>query len=359
MERFHCRLCGGAVKKVFELKPSAIANSYPEEPGSEKYPLELMQCGDCGHVQQRYVIPGLFKDYKYRTPAEALKNTHPVADMIAAEKPGCRVLEIGCNNGAFLDALKARGLEPLGVDPSSDHPRALKAYFGMPVARWLDEFDAVVGLNVFAHIDNLDSVFKGIDKVLAPDGVLIFEVQYLVDLVRSGEFDLVYHEHLDYHTLKPLQAFLRRYNLVMTEWEHIPAHGGSIRVVARRNGIECAIPDEPLDWAGLREKIDATGRRLRAVLASHGKVVAFGAAAKATTLINELGIADYIKFAVDDTPEKQGRFIPGTGIPILNSGILNADDVVLVTAWNYFDVIAQKIPNKLIHPFEARDSREG
>jgi SAM-dependent methyltransferase len=307
--------------------------------------MDLMQCG-CGHVQQRYVISDLFSDYKYQTPQTVATYLQPVVDKLAKEYPGAKVLEIGCNNGVFLDLLNAAGFDAIGVDPATTHPKAIRAYFTRESAGRLEPVDLVVANNVLAHIDNLQSVFQGIDRVLKPDGALVFEVQYLIDLMESGSFDMIYHEHLDYHTLKPLQSFLRSQGLVMTEWEHIPNHGGSIRVTAKRKGEECAIFNETLDWEWLRMKINAARDRVKA----EGKMVAFGAAAKACTLINELGIADQILFCVDDTPQKQFRYIPGTDIPIWPVSSLK-DEKVLLTAWNYEKEVRQRIPNELVNPF--------
>lgn len=352
-ERHTCRLCDGPVSKVFELKPAPIANSFPAKPdkNATKYPLELMQCASCGHVQQRYVLDGLFEAYKYRTPKQAGEYWEPVAKRIAYAYPEGKVLEIGCNNGVFLDLMIKEGLEARGVDPAASHPNGVVGYFGDEFAKGIGTFDVVVGNNVFAHIDDLQDVFKGIQRVLEPDGMLIFEVQYLVDLVSSGAFDMIYHEHLDYHTLKPLQGFLKRFGMVMTGWEHLEAHGGSIRVTARKVGEEREIPDEPLDWVGLRAKIDEHGERVRREI-GEGKVPAFGATAKASTLINEFGIQDHISFVADDTKEKQFRYIPGTDIPVFPVDSLR-DEPVLLTAWNYAGEIAKRIPNRLIHPFAS------
>jgi SAM-dependent methyltransferase len=346
-ERLNCRLCDGNLKPVFALKPSPIANSFPEKPdsGAKKYPLELMQCG-CGHVQQRYVLSGLFQDYKYQTPQTVATYLKPLAAELAGDYPRAKVLEIGCNNGVFLDCLTEVGFDAVGVDPAADHPKGVKAYFSEESAGRFDPVDLIVANNVFAHIDDLQSVFRGIDNLLKPYGTLVFEVQYLVDLVKSGSFDMIYAEHTDYHTLKPLRKFLRRFGLVMTNWSHIPTHGGSIRVTARRQGIECRIPEEALDWDGLRLKICAARERVTA----HGKMVAFGAAAKAATLIGELGIADQILYCVDDTKAKQFRYIPGTDIQVLPVDRLG-DEKVLMCAWNYEREIRQRIPNELVHPF--------
>lgn len=316
-----------------------------------------MQC-ECGHVQQRYVMSGLFKDYKYQTPQTVATYLEPVVEKLARDYPGARVLEIGCNNGVFLDLLNKAGFDAVGIDPATDHPKAVRAYFTEASAGRFDPVDLVVANNVLAHIDDLQNTFRGILRVLKPDGVLVFEVQYLVDLVKAGAFDLIYGEHLSYHTLKPLQPFLRSFGLVMTGCEHIPAHGGSIRVTAQRWHLgpeyiglyegECGIPDEPLDWDGMRAKIEAARKKLKA----QGRMVIFGAAAKVSTLMSELGIADQIDYCVDDTPQKILRYIPGTNIQIFPVSKLR-NEKVLMGAWNYETTIRERLPShELIHPFK-------
>lgn len=358
-ERKDCRLCGVAVRKVFSLKPTPIANDYPKSPRVTKsYPMHLMECEKCGHVQQRYVLTGLFKDYKYQTPQTVAAYLAPVARRIAKDHPGARVLEVGSNNGVFLDCLAAEGLEAWGVDPANSHPRGVKAYFGEEFAKTLKrKFDVIVANNVFAHIDDLDDVFRGVNILLETDGELIFEVQYLVDLLKSGAFDMIYHEHLDYHHLDPLISFLIKHKLVMTEWEHIKTHGGSIRVHAKKMGKWCEVPKENLDWIGFKKKIRECRDRLhKEIDSAGGKVKAFGAPAKATTLVSEFGLDGKVEFTVDDTPQKQGRYIPGTSIKIKPVSELG-DGPVLLFAWNYAGEIAKRIPNRLILPFEARDNR--
>lgn len=354
-EKTQCRLCNGSLRGVFGLKSSPVANSYPERPdaGADRYPMELMACNDCGHVQQRFVLDGLFVDYKYQTPQTVATYLMPVAEAIADACPGGRVLEIGCNNGVFLDCLVSVGMEPVGVDPATTHPLAIRDYFTSRLADKIGTFNVIVGNNVFAHIDDLQDVFRGVERCLEPDGVFVFEVQYLVDLVKSGAFDMIYHEHLDYHTVGPLARFLRAFGLVLTRWEHIPTHGGSIRLWARKAGEECELPAEALDWDALREKVESVKASLTAELEKHGKVVAFGASAKASTLINQLGIERFISFVVDDTPHKQFRFIPGTNIPI-NPVHELVHGPVLLTAWNYEKEIAERLPGfELINPFRC------
>ncbi len=346
-ERLTCRLCGGKVHKVFSLAPSPIANSFPLKPDSKakRYPMDLMSCKDCEHVQQRYVLSGLFDDYKYQTPQTW--HLEKYASELAKTYKG-RVLEIGCNNGAFLDRLIAAGFDAEGIDPAADHPKAVRAFFTSASAGRFKPVDLIVANNVLAHIDNLLDVFSGIVRILKPDGALVFEVQYLPDLLKAGAFDLMYHEHLDMHHLKPLQPFLRLFGLVMTEWKHLATHGGSIRVTAKFKGKECSIPEEKLDWLAFAKGIEGAQKRLK----TQGQMVAFGAAAKACTLINELGIAKQINYCVDDTPGKWFRYIPGTDIQIFPVSKLG-NEKVLMTAWNYEREIRSRIKNELVHPFSG------
>lgn len=311
-----------------------------------------MQCANCGHVQLRHVITGLFEDYKYHTPLTVKRYLEPVAKALKTRVPNAKsVLEIGSNNGMFLEVLRANYLFAVGVDPASTHPYGIKAAFGDEFAKGFQlKFDIVVGNNVFAHIDDLEDVFRGIDRVLMPDGVIVFEVQYLPDLLEAGAFDMIYHEHLDYHTLRPLAGFLKRMGFVMEKWEHIPNHGGSIRVWAVRKGLEPMLPAENLDFAAFRKRVVEAKTRLTKTVKKLHPLVAFGAAAKACTLISEFEIAQYIGYCVDDTPQKQGRYIPGTDIQIRPVETIGTEPV-LMTAWNYEREIAERISNRLIRPF--------
>ena len=331
-ERKTCRLCDEPVKPVFKLTPTPIANNLKPYPDSNavRYPLELTQCTGCSHVQQRFVVDAqtLYTDYKYSTPDAVRPYLEEAAKDLRERFPQAEtVLEIGSNNGLNLDVLCEQGFTAWGIDPCDGGHYFTSTTFG-------EEFygtqSIILANHVFAHIDDLQDVFKGIDKLLAPEGAVVFEVQYLPDLIAHVNFDMIYHEHLDHHTIAPLAKFLKRFNLVMTSVERTPRQGGSIRVTAERKGVEGAIPEESVDWADFSKKVEARKVSLKARLGKT-KLAAFGAAAKACTLINHFEIADNISVCIDDTPLKWGHYIPGTDIPIVQ----DAPGPVLLTAWNY------------------------
>lgn len=357
-ERKDCRLCGSPVTLVFSLTPTPIANDYKLEPDSEAdcYPLELTQCS-CGHVQQRYVIDGMFEDYKYTTPKTVARYLDPVAKLLKERFPkAVSVFEIGSNNGTYLEVLRENGFSAIGIDPAAQGKGNYKAYF---TERWAighavdqGEYDLVVANNVLAHIDGLEDVFWGIATLLKNDGAVVFEVQYLQDLVESASFDMIYHEHMSYHTIEPLKPFLKQFGLIITHIDHLPLHGGSIRVTAQRRGEEVECIENPIDWNKFSMDVENIRQKVRAKLKDK-KVIVFGAAAKATTLIHHCGIQENILYCVDDTPEKQYRYIPGTDIQILPTSEAKDGDTIFMCAWNYEKEIREKYPNsELIHPFK-------
>lgn len=361
-ERPDCRLCGGRVETVLSLTPTPIANLFPDEPLAGKfYPLDLKQCPKCMHVQIGHVVDDdtLYGTaYKYATPLALKPMLERRAAELRAEYAKSRnVLEIGANNGLFLHALRDAGFkEVIGLDPSSTDPLVWKLPFGPRAAevikRRVGTVDLIVANNVFAHIDNLRHVFAGIDAILSPDGVVVFEVQYLVPMMQSGAFDMIYHEHRDYHTLGPLRRFLTGMGMVMTGWELIEAHGGSIRVTAKREGVPANVPDEPTDWQAFQNVIEWQKSSINAQIS--GRIAAFGAPAKAVTLIHHFGLQNKIAYCVDDTPQKQGKYIAGTTIPVVGREVMERDNPrqMLLLSWNYADLIRKQFPNvDFIVPF--------
>jgi SAM-dependent methyltransferase len=321
----------------------------------EKYPLNLMQCLSCSHVQGEYVIPPdvLYSaDYKYATPAAMQAHWKKYAQKLKTRYPRAgKVLEIGCNAGGMLQELRSRYPLVIGVDPAASGENTLPYFFNLETAKKLRQdfgkFDLIVANNVFAHIDNLQDAFRGVEWLLDKAGVLVFEVQYLPDLVKNCAFDTIYHEHHDYHTLGPLQKFVRRFGLEIKGVDKFHVHGGSMRVHVRRAPQSSKVFNEVINWEAFACAIESMKQGTLEAL-SGKQVKMFGAPAKATTLIHHFGIQNHIIYAVDSTPQKQDRYIPGTDIKIFPENILGhtkSTTEMFLAAWNYREEIQKKYPD--------------
>jgi SAM-dependent methyltransferase len=390
-----CRICHGEDLEPFlDLGPQPLANGLISpstlsrgwyEP---RYPLVLAQCTRCTLVQLTYVVPGevLFRDYFYFSSVSKAMSEHFAlyAEEVARRfvPDGGLVVEIGSNDGVLLRSLLDRPVRILGVDPALNVAEVARAqgvptlaeFFGEPVARTIvaehGPAAAIIANNVFAHIDDLDSVMRGVDALLAADGVFVMEVPYLVDLVEHIEFDTVYHEHLSYFSLRPLLHLFGRFGFEMFDVSRQTVHGGTVRVFVRRrlraaNGAPQA--DEVGSVAELLKLEDASGvadpqrltafakqvaetkDELRALVLrlgrEHQRVAGYGASAKGTVLLNycELGRED-LTFIVDETPAKQGLLGPGTLLPIRGPEALQGEriDYALLLAWNHRNEILSK-----------------
>jgi len=367
-DRKECRLCGGTVKTKLQLNPTPIANLFPDTPMTgDIYPLELRECEDCQHVQIGHVVPDnvLYgESYKYETPLAQIPEMDAQAENLKHIFSNARTaLEIGSNNGLFVDALYRAGFEAEGIDPSGTGDHVIKSPFTSKFAKHYPITDLIIAKNVFAHIDDLDDVIRGVDMILAEDGVLIFEVQYFLEMAERGEFDMIYHEHRDYHTVAPLIPFLASHNMRIVHVERLPNHGGSIRVYCGRGGM-MPMAEKTVDWDEFKSHIDFFSQHIiREVTeaANNSQIIMFGATAKACTLVHHLGIADMIAYAVDSTPRKQGKYIAGTKIKIMPEESLSqskSNKTILISAWNYSDYIIQKYPDReFIIPFKPRQRK--
>jgi hypothetical protein len=165
---------------------------------------------------------------------------------------------------------------------------------------------------------------------------------------------MIYHEHRDYHTIEPWIQFLKRFGLIITKFEFLETHGGSIRLWCERPGITGLVYDKNFSWRGFKQRIRDAKQSIQEQLMDYEKIAAFGATAKACTLIHHFGLADRITSCIDETPEKQHRYIPGTNILIQPLKHLEHDppDAVLLTAWNYAEHITARFPHlNFIVPF--------
>lgn len=386
--RTACRLCGGKkLALVLSLEPTPPANAFVAanilDRPQERFPLDVFFCEACAHVQLLDVVDPrlLFENYVYVSGTSPVFVKHfedyagAVVNRFSLAKDDL-VVDIGSNDGTLLTVFKRLGMTVLGIDPARDIARAatergietIADFFTPALARDIQSrhgFAAVVTANnVFAHADDLSGIIGGVRALLRPDGAFVFEVSYLVDVFENTLFDTIYHEHVAYHSVKPLKRFFADNGMELIAAQRVDSHGGSLRGMAQLKGGPHQ-PDSSVEQlVALEEKLGLDrvetlqnfGRKINAVkeelsgilkrIKSEGKSVAgFGAPAKATTLMYHFGIGpETIDFIVDDSPLKQGLYSPGYHIPIVSSKAIyeRKPDYLVVLAWNFARSIMEK-----------------
>ena len=372
---------------VFALEPTPPANAFipadQKDIEQERFPLDVFFCEDCAHVQLLDVVDPrvLFENYVYvsGTSPDFVKHFEDYADDVIARFGPSKdelVVDIGSNDGTLLSFFKKAGHPVLGIDPAKDIAtrateagiETLNGFFTQDLAHTIraDRGAAAVitANNVFAHIDDLTGVTVGVRDLLGPEGVFVFEVSYLVDVYEDTLFDMMYHEHLAYHSVKPLCQFFEANGMELIEALRVSSHGGSLRGAAQLKGGSHAVGlsvgiavameeklglDKAETLRGLARKIDGIkselGELLRGLKAEGKSIAGFGAPAKATTLLYHFGIGpDLIDFIVDDSPLKQGLYTPGMHIPVVGSEAIadKKPDALLILAWNFAKPIMTK-----------------
>jgi len=382
-----CRLCGDRnLKKIIDLGLLPLAGGFlrKEEIGKEKkYPLRVFICEECGLFQVIDVISAelLFKDYRYTSSTTRTLSEHfeeYASEMVFRFLNGDSfVVEIGSNDGVLLAPLKKLGINAIGIDPAVNIVKIARRrglniindFFNVRNAKRIlknyGKANVIVSNNTLAHIDNMDEILKGIKLLLDENGVLIFEVQYVLDLIKYLQYDFIYHEHLCYYSLKPIVKFLDRYDMKIFDIKRIPIHGGSIRVyvanklnkkyetsqkaskmleIEKRMGLYNY--ESLLNFA---KKIDQHREALVKILKTlkaKGKTIGvYGASGRSVILTNYAGIGkNYLEYVIDASSERYGRLMPGTHVKIVPPAYFreHPTDIILVTAWNYRDEILKK-----------------
>ena len=383
MRRTSCSSCGSAELTTFlNLGESPIADAYTATPDevSPRYPLDVAVCGKCRLIQLLEVVDGktLFgTGYSFYSSASAPLSAYHrqyAADVLGRHPDLARqgVLEVGCNDGDLLRHFAE--FPTLGVDPAEGPAAAARDRgldvdvrpFSLEVAQEIRRdrgpFGVVVANHVLAHVEDVADVLCGIGNVLADDGIAYIEVQYAPDLLVNNAFDLVYHEHRNFFSLQALKAAATVQGLLITDAWLTDRQGGSLRAAFRvrsdQTSEEYARVGHILQserwlnsdaaYEGMQGRAERIRARLLDMIAaeqSAGRTVAgYGAPAKATTLLNFCGIdASMLSHVVDTTEAKRGRFIPGTGIPIVDPPGRRADTFLLL-AWNYARTIMRANP---------------
>jgi novobiocin biosynthesis protein NovU/D-mycarose 3-C-methyltransferase len=356
-----------------------LANNLVAEPWEgERFPLAVTSCRRCELSQLTVVVdpPEMFEYYRYVTGANQplVKHFQSLATTIAARaslsyrhNPLC--VDIGSNDGTLLSFLKEWGARVVGVDPAQNlaaiansagiptYPR----FFGKAAAEAVvadhGQATVITACNVFAHCPDIHDVMAGVRHLLAKDGIFIIEAPGLLEMLTQGTFDLIYHEHVSYLSLRPLMKLFDQYGMEIVDVQEVEVHGGSIRVFAKYAGEGNPVNARVYDRAD-REVILAhsdtylafadRAARVRSGLVQeigrYKRVIGHGAPAKATVLINYCKLSSNdVAYIVDDAPIKQGMYVPGSDIKIVGAQDDDGDhDAVIVFPWNMADYIINK-----------------
>jgi SAM-dependent methyltransferase len=351
------------------------------------YPLELLRCKRCTLVQIGLEVDAdvLFPEsYPYRTGTtrilrENFADLRVQAQRIVGLRSDALVIDVGSNDGTLLENFHAAGYRVLGIEPSdagavarSNGIDTLQAYFELDLARlvWGKHGPAqlITAANVFAHISNIHDVVKGIVFLLEPGGVFISESHYVLDLVKTLQYDTIYHEHLRHYSLESLQALFTEHGLEIFDVSRIGTHGGSIRVYAARRGereISASVVERLAEerafglsdgsaFATFRNRVVQSKVELHKLLApikaQGARVYGIGAPSRASTLINYTGLDDGLVDAVMEVPSsyKIDKYIPGTRIPVVSEARLFADqpEFALLLSWHIADELIANLRAK-------------
>ena len=378
-KRKYCAGCDESnFLNVLSLGEVPLAGVFPlkEELDNEsKYPLNLLFCKKCSLVQtDSFIEPQiLFEDYRYISSVGLSNHFKEVASILddRYDVEGLNILEIGCNDGVLLEPLSSLGANVEGVDPAKNIVKlaidkglnVYEEYFNDETfGSWEfeDNYDLVLSNNTFAHIPDIQSVVRGIKHVLRPDGDFVFEVHYLQSLIDGKQWDNIYHEHIFYHSITGLNNLFNKYDMTLIDFEEIPIHSGSIRVTVKNKNINT--PQKVLDRIELESKTVANVEYLRSYgedvrnhiinfnniieeLKENHTIAGYGASGRANMFCNLTNLnSDIVKFIVDESPERCGRYIANTDIPIVDVETLkNSDvDLLIIFAWNYSKMIIEK-----------------
>ena len=381
-----CRFCGHALRTTFvDLGMSPLCQSHITTEQLQHmepfYPLHARVCGHCFLVQlQQFVAPdNLFTEYAYFSSyatswvEHARRYTHMAIQRFGLGARS-KVMEIASNDGYLLQHFVAAGVPVLGVEPAANVAQVaiergvptlaqfLGRATGQAIAREHGQADLVLGNNVLAHVPDINDFVQGMRELLAAHGVITMEFPHLQRLMEGNQFDTIYHEHFSYLSFSTVEQVFAAHGLVLFDVEELPTHGGSLRIYARHERrVAPAVADSVLAlrerervlgyrdlarYRGFDQQVQETKRRLLAFLIEarqQGKRVAgYGAPGKGNTLLNYCGIrTDFLEFTVDANPYKQGKYTPGTHIPILAPEALKREkpDYVLILPWNLLDEI--------------------
>lgn len=396
-----CQVCGASdLELVIDLGHQPLCDSLLtreqlKEPETT-YPLRLVRCSSCGLVQLDYVVAGqvvYHRGYPYRTGiTKELSDHHHRLSMDMVKRHGTPtdslIVDIGSNDGTLLKGFQRQGMRVLGVEPTDVARFAREAgietiqdFFGEEIARQIVESHGqaklITATNVFAHMANLGSVVRGVEKLLAPDGLFVIENHYLGDIVSSVQYDTAYHEHLRTYSIQSLIRLFSYYDMSVVDAQRVASYGGSIRVfVARGANLPMSrgltnLVSEEIDaglyksetYVAFRKRVSAHKTdllRLALSAAEKGKrFVGNSCPGRCSTLLNYVGIDRELMPYIAEQPTslKLGLYLPGKHIPVVENSILVEEqpDYIVLLAWHYWQTImtglrAHGVKSKFVLP---------
>ena|SRR5882672_1056012 len=385
-----CRFCGERLRhSLVDLGMSPLCESYvsPEKANQMEafYPLHVYVCDKCflAQLEQYVSVEEIFNEYAYFSSysdswlAHAKRYTEAMIERLRLDK-GSTVMELASNDGYLLQYFVQKGISAIGVEPAANVaavaekkgvPTVVK-FFGRETAKELaakyGQVDLLIGNNVLAQVPDINDFVGGMKTMLKPNGIVTMEFPHLMRLMAENQFDTIYHEHFSYFSYMAAEKIFEHHGLTLFDVEELPTHGGSLRIYARRSEAKDMLETERSremkkrerdagfgrieTYRNFEEQVKETKRKLLAFLIEakrDGKSVAgYGAPGKGNTLLNYCGIrTDFIDYTVDRNPYKQGKFLPGTHIPIFHPDRIleTKPDYLFILPWNFKDEIMQQM----------------
>ena len=381
-----CRICGSQdLRQFLSFGDQSPANRFLKESELKKpepaYPLDVYWCGECSLAQLIDVVDKeeLYRNYIYFSSGMPRLSDHfrNYAEDVMRRflQPKDFVVEIASNDGILLKFFKDNGYNVLGVDPAENVVKVAESlgvktktdFFSLELARHIVEqhgqAKAILANNVVAHINDHHDLAQGIRLLLHPNGVFILEAPYILDMFENLNYDSIYHEHLSYLAVMPLQALFEKYDLEIIDVTLYPVQGLSFRVFVGHKGAHPVSPnvaefvarERELGFGSfeayqkLAQRIKSSQQQLTTLLKSlkaEGKTIAaYGAPARGNTILNSTKIgADILDYALEDLPSKVGLYTPGMHIQVQDRAYKekHLPDYFLLLAWNYAKPIMEK-----------------
>jgi len=386
-----CRLCNSPDLKAEVTLPNVeVADRYHTNPNTSpvKYPIDLYRCNSCGHVQILSLVPLdiLFaSDYTYKPSNNRLLIEHfdKYAKSLARYCEGSisKSLDIGCNDGLFLEMIKRHSnARVIGIDPSEGPLReahkknieTIQDFFNSKTADSIKEeygqFDHISANNVFAHNDDLRGFALGVSKLLRRGGLFTFEISYLVDIVEKTMIGTIFHEHLSHHALTPLISFLKEFDLHLVHANRVDTQGGALIGYALK-GVDKKRSDDLLELLSDEDKKGVVNasymeffrkniitiksefqRNLNALSNKGYEFIGFGAARSANLLVEFFQLREYLDLVFDDNEAKIGKYLSNSDIKIKKTdfSMISENTVIIPLAWIHTSMIVDKLSNNSI-----------